>query len=423
MKVCLPKHKAARAIKNVANIDEGRKNWKHQTRSIQGLNICFISCFPPSRGRLAEYSYHLINELQRLPEIGHIEIIADAEEYCTKTVNDKITLHRVWKVDKPTSLLFVPLKILRLKPDVVHFNVHMAVFGRSRLANFVGLSLPLVCRLMGFRTLVTLHNITEMIDIEKTGFRNTFLNRLGAFIATKLLIIASAVTLTVRSYVKILRRRYKCKRALWIPHGTWNIDPTNCGQSSHNTKTILYIGHSGPYKDLELLFQAFEILHEKRNAVKLMVAGDSHPNYPNFLDKYKRGNHSPNVQFTGFVPEERFQTLFEKVDVVVLPYRTCTGTSGVVAHLAASYGVPIVATDLPEFRELVDEGCGIVLSPHNPVTLAEKIEYILNNPDLAHELRERNLRFAQRRTWNKVALSFCEVYKEIGEKMRVRNVG
>lgn len=87
----------------------------------------------------------------------------------------------------------------------------------------------------------------------------------------------------------------------------------------------------------------------RRKGVKLVIARSSHPNYPNFLDKYKSENCLPCVQFTGYVPESQLPSLLEKVDVVVLPYFTCTGTSG-VAHLVSSYGVPIIATDLPEFR-------------------------------------------------------------------------
>jgi len=379
------------------------------------LSISIITFFPPSRGRLAEYAYYLVDELQRLPKLSHIDIVADITNHRTiKKISSKITLYRTWKPDNITSLAFIPFKILRLKPDIVHFNVHMAVFGRSRLANFIGLSLPFLCRLMGFRTLVTLHNITEKIDVEKCGYKNNFINRLGSFIATKLLTLASAITVNVRSHVKILRKKYKCERVWWIPHGTWKVNLPNTRNLTINP-TILYIGHSGPYKDLDLLFKAFRILSQKRRDVKLFVVGNSHPNYPNFLDEYKSKNNLSNVQFTGYVPEDQLSTIFGKASVVVLPYHTCTGTSG-VAHLAASYGVPIIATDLPEFHELVEEGCGIFLSPHNPEALAERIEYILNNHNMWRELKKQNLSFAQGRTWNKIALSFCKVYEQITER-------
>jgi len=78
----------------------------------KGLKICFISSFPPSRARLSEYAYPLINELQRLPQIGHIDIIADTTNNRTiKKINDKITIYRTWKGGNILSLLSILHKI------------------------------------------------------------------------------------------------------------------------------------------------------------------------------------------------------------------------------------------------------------------------------------------------------------------------
>ncbi|MFX0136376.1 MAG: glycosyltransferase, partial [Candidatus Hodarchaeota archaeon] len=340
----------------------------------------------------------------------HIDIIADMDKNNTfEKINDKITIYRIWKGENILSLLSILLKISILKPDIVHFNVHMAVFGRSRITNFIGLCLPFLCRIMGFRSIVTLHNITEMVDIERTGFSNTVLNRTGALIATKVLTSTSAVTLTVQSYLGILKRRYGCKNLFWIPHGTWDVYPIS--YKYHNPKVILYFGYSGPYKDLELIFNSFEILRKRRPNIKLIIAGTSHPNYPDYLEKY-RSEKPDVVDFLGYVPDDQLSSLFEKIDLVVLPYHTCTGTSG-VAHLVSSYGIPIIATDLPEFQELAKEGCGIILSPHDPNELVKNIEFALSNTDLLLELKERSKYFAKGRTWNKIALSFNKLYEQV----------
>ena len=374
----------------------------------KGIKLCFISSFPPSRARLSEYAYPLINELKRLPQIEHIDIIADKNKNHTpKKIDDKTTIYRIWKGDNILSLLLILQKISTLKPDIVHFNLHMAVFGRGRITNFIGLCLPFLCRIMGFRTIVTLHNIVEMIDTEKAGFRNTTLNRAGALIATKILTFATAITLTVQSYLRILKRRYGCKNVYWIPHGTWEVNPVGIGH--HNPKNILYFGYSGPYKDLDMLFNTFEMLWKKRSDVKLLIAGTSHPNYPGFLKKYET-EKTDAVDFMGYIPNNKLSSLFEKTDLVVLPYHTCTGTSG-VAHLVSSYGLPIIATNLPEFRELTEEGCSIFLSSHDPDEFFKKIEYILDNPDMIQKLKERNLLFVNGRTWSKVAKKFYEVYQ------------
>jgi glycosyltransferase involved in cell wall biosynthesis len=373
--------------------------------------VSFVSSYPPLRGRLSEYAYSLIEELQKSPSISHIDIITETlDAFTTERINDKTTAHRIWKSDNPLSLLSITLKIIELKPDIVHFNVHMAVFGRSRISNFIGLSLPFICRIMGFKTVTTLHNIFDKIDVEKTGYKNTFINRMSAFLVTKLIATSSAVTLTMKSHTDFFKKKYKCKQARTIPHGTWKTP--NVERKVSNIESILYIGHSGPYKDLDLLLDTFKILEKKKRGLKLIFAGTSHPNYPGYLKDFKTQNSFKNVLFTGYVPENQLQPLFEKANAVILPYSTCTGTSG-VAHLASSYGTPIVATDLPEFRELAAEGCGLLISAHCAKAFAEKIEQIIDNPKLALELKERNISFANSRSWDKVASSFCSLYEEL----------
>jgi glycosyltransferase involved in cell wall biosynthesis len=330
----------------------------------------------------------------------------------SEKINDKVTSHKMWKSDHPLSLLTIPFKLLKLKPDVVHFNVHMAVFGQSRISNFVGLVLPCISKVMGFKTIVTLHNTVDQIDVEKTGYKDSLVNRLSAFEVTKLIASTSAVTITMKSHTEFFKQKYKCKNAVTIPHGTWKSSIKL--QNNPKTDSILYIGHSGPYKDIDLLLDSFKILEEKKRGVKLIFAGDAHPNYPHFLDKY-RERQQENLIFTGYVPEDQLQALFEKANAVILPYRTCTGTSGVV-HLASSYGTPIITTDLPEFRELAREGCGLLISKHCSEALAGKIEEVIDNRELAEELRERNLIFANSRSWDTVASNFCNLYNDVMEK-------
>ena len=86
----------------------------------------------------------------------------------------------------------------------------------------------------------------------------------------------------------------------------------------------------------------------------MIVAGTSHPNFPEFLDEFAKRS-IPYVEYLGYVPEENIAQIFRMADVVVIPYFTTTGTSGVF-HLACGYGRPIVASNLPEIRELVDDG-------------------------------------------------------------------
>ena len=73
-----------------------------------------------------------------------------------------------------------------------------------------------------------------------------------------------------------------------------------------------------------------------------------------------------------------------KIDIVCLPsYR-----EGLPKSLleAASAGKPIVATDVPGCREIVEDGKnGYLVEPQNSADLAEKLEMLLNNPDVCKQ--------------------------------------
>ena len=79
------------------------------------------------------------------------------------------------------------------------------------------------------------------------------------------------------------------------------------------------------------MLEAFKKIRTQKANVKLIVAGTNHPNYPNYLQQFIRA-HIPNVEFTGYIPEDKLATVFEQADVVVLPYHAAPGTSGVFPY-------------------------------------------------------------------------------------------
>lgn len=375
------------------------------------MRVCFISSYPPNRARLSEYAQSLVRDLATRPRIQRIYVLADVVGGSTNRVAEgpKVEVLRVWRPDHVLSILRLVPAILRLRPDVVHFNVHFQSYGRSRLTNFLGLALIPLCQRLGLRVVATTHNFGEKVHLASVQVKPSVLNKLGIFVATKMLLSASRLAVTVRSYVAYLQRRYGYGRAVYIPHGAAVIQQPPLDPPE---RLVLMFGHMGPYKGLPTILKAFEAVVAEKPGVRLVIAGASHPNFPGYLEAYRR-TYRPKVDFLGYVQEADLGTVFGTADVVVLPYLTATGTSGVF-HMACSYGKPVIASDLPEIREMVREGAAALLVPPRDVTaLKDAILKVLGNHGLATRMRAQNLAFARAERWSVVAGAFEHVYAEL----------
>jgi len=304
--------------------------------------------------------------------------------------------------------------LFRLKPDVVHFNVSFKNYGHGRLANFTGLFLISLCRLFGFKVLVQVHALADKFDLEKAQLKPSLSNRIGILLGTKLILSAAKVVVTVRSYGDYLNKRYGQDNVQYIPHGTLE-NLLSTPATLTDEKVVLLFGHMGPYKGLPIILKAFEELRKEQSNVRLVIAGSSHPSYTGYLDQFKNARLQ-NVDFLGYVPEEHLAQVFMSSDVVVLPYLAAPGTSGVF-HLACGFGRPIVASDLPEIREILAEGASAILvPPEDSKALKEGILKVISNRTLALSMGEQNLRFARGENWDVVAEDYERAYLELFAK-------
>ena len=301
------------------------------------------------------------------------------------------------------------VQVLKLKPDVVHFSIGFQSFGKSRISNFTGLSLVFLCRLCGLKVIVLLHNLAELVDLEKVNQKPSFTNKAGILVATRLILSASRVVVMVKSYAGYLKKHYNNKGILFIPHGSKGDE---CVSIDPEDKIILMFGHMGPFKGLPTMISAFEMITKERSDVQLVIAGANHPNFPGYLDEFIK-NAPPKVVFTGYVPEKDLCGVFGMADVVVTPYVLATGTSGVF-HLACGFGKPIVSSGLPEIRELFADGASALLVPPGDTeALKNAILKVLTNKEIASKMRKQNLKFAQKETWSIVAQAYEQAYLEL----------
>src|SRR5216684_1157789 len=311
------------------------------------MKICLVTTFPPSQGGLSEYGLHIAQELQRNPFLS-LTILADELSHPQPEL-EGYPVERCWSFNHPDTVLRLMGAIHRLKPDVVWFNLLFSTFGRNPLAAFSGLMTPLLARLTGCYTHVTLHHLMDTVDLKDAGIRFPRTYRMAGAFATRMLLLANSVSVLMPGYRKILNDKYGGDNVHVRSHGTLTRRPefpdfSRRGNPEHR---ILAFGKWGTYKRCEMLIEAFEEqVSPAFPRAKLVIAGANNGNSPGYIEGLiaKYGSH-PGIEFKGYVEEHDIPEMFGTSSFMVMPYTSATGASG-VANLAAAYGVPIVCSDI-----------------------------------------------------------------------------
>jgi glycosyltransferase involved in cell wall biosynthesis len=173
---------------------------------------------------------------------------------------------------------------------------------------------------------------------------------------------------------------------------------------------LLFVGYITSRKGVDTLIRAFEILVKrmKQDNLVLHIAGDltRDPNFSQQIKDYsEEAGLAEKVIFHGRVGKRELEELYSSSDIFVFP-STWEGFGMVLAE-AASYGMPIVATDAGAIPYLVKDGVnGLLTCPRDAEKLALAIERLASSPTLRMQFGKANKRLAEEFDWDK---SFSKV--------------
>src|SRR5437667_9092370 len=376
------------------------------------MKICLVTAFPPSRQALNEYGFHIARELSQAEELS-LTILGDDIAPDEKELPGYSVI-RCWSFNSLRNPVRLLRAVLQIRPDVVWFNLGFASFGGKPLPAFFGVALPAMVRAVGFYTHVTLHQLMETVDLKDAGVRFRHIYTAAGYAATQLLLFANSISVLMPAYRSIIRKKYGRGAVYVRNHGILSGKPEypafiRRGNPEHR---ILAFGKWGTYKRLEQLIEAFFLLAREVPQTRLIIAGSDHrmtPGYVESMAQRFRGHN--NIEFTGYVAEEKIPDLFSTATVLVMPYHSATGASG-VAHLACQYGVPIISSDIPDFRSMAeDENLAInFYEIGSAPSMAHEILRLLRDQKMQREMAEQNFSAALRMTMPQVVRQYLRSF-------------
>jgi glycosyltransferase involved in cell wall biosynthesis len=172
-------------------------------------------------------------------------------------------------------------------------------------------------------------------------------------------------------------------------------------------KIVLYAGHLYKWKGVDILAEASKFLPE--NYIVYFVGG-TEEDIRRFKSAYLTFG---NIKIIGHRPYPEIPYWLKAADVLVLPNSgkekiSQEWTSPIKLFEYMASGTPIIASNLPSIREIINNKNAFLVSPDDPRNLADVIKRAISDKEMATFLSKNSFNDINRYTWVKRAANILK---------------
>jgi glycosyltransferase involved in cell wall biosynthesis len=179
---------------------------------------------------------------------------------------------------------------------------------------------------------------------------------------------------------------------------------------------ILYVGSVEPRKNLLRLLQAYQRLRQWSTRWSLVIVGARNLWKSSPVARFTQNNDLQGcVRFTGYVADADLPALYSAADLFVFP--SLYEGFGLPVLEAMACGTPVVTANTASLPEVAGEAA-LLVDPYNVEALAEAMQKVLSDHELALDLRRRGFERAAQFTWERTARLTISVYQQVLEASR-----
>lgn len=318
-----------------------------------------------------DHSYTVVKELKKKIEIT---VFIQAKEQNEELKNWCVDLGAVFVKRKryrnPISF-FSELKFLlsikKLKADKIWFNgisIYQAVIAKFLLRNF----------------LIMVHDVKS-----HPGNKDYF-----SLAAPKLnfFLFRNKICTVSRTQASLHKEIYRAEPRIFqlpiIDYYSRIGYPAEPAEFDSKNVRFFFFGTVYRYKGIEILIEAAEILKCKGLNFSLSVFGRLKYNEQLLKDRIdKLGSVKLKDMYIDY---KEVHQIFCQNDVLILPYRQVTQCGPLL--IGYNELIPSISSNLPGFREYIDDGKSGLLFSGIADDLANKMELLINNPSIIPEMKE-----------------------------------
>lgn len=176
-------------------------------------------------------------------------------------------------------------------------------------------------------------------------------------------------------------------------------------------KYIIHVGTIEPRKNLTFLLKVMNEIKKIDPELKLILVGGHGWLSADFFETFHKLNLSDSVKIIGFIDGYDLPYLYKLSKLFVFP--SLYEGFGLPPIEAMSQKVPVLASNIQVFKEILNNACEYFDLDASPKEWALKILNIVNDKELSSCLIVKGLELASTYTWKKTAKAVFSVYKDV----------
>lgn len=293
--------------------------------------------------------------------------------------------------------------------DIIHFNfVPIWINGSSMLLKFA--------KVKGVSTVLNIHGILPLEEKLDAVLKSTSLMALSNTVTSCK--IADRVVVNSKHMLTKVVTWYSINpdKIVVIPNGLDLRRFTACDDRVmlEGDPVILYVGHLSMMKGIDILIRAVSKIRSELPNMRLHLVGSAVPlnRMSEFQLLAKKEGVENSVVFHGWVANSMVPRYYKSADLCVFPSRI--EGFGIVILEAMSSGVPIIASDIAAFREIITSGKnGILFKAGSSDSLSKAILALSQDSGLKRVISQAASKTVMKYSWENIADMYVSLYKSL----------
>lgn len=170
-----------------------------------------------------------------------------------------------------------------------------------------------------------------------------------------------------------------------------------------------------PRKNISTLLRTMIILARKGiTNLRILLVGRYSKKFRYIAERIAKDT-GIDIELVQFAPREELSEIYASSDIFVFP--SFYEELGYALLEAMSYGLPVVASDIPAFRDLTENGRnGFLVPPNDPMQWALALQKLIEDDDLRIRLGDESLNMTQNKhSYKSVSRKLIKLYTNILE--------